>query len=355
MRDPSSWSFVIGRVFNITVRVHILFPLVAAGLIGRVAFTTNVVPGAWIDAAWLMALLFVLVFFHELGHCFAGRRVMGEANDILLWPLGGLAYVDVPHSPKAHLVTALGGPLVNVLFCLVCAGIMIFAFDTPFRPTWNPIWNPYRDVEGIVKLTTWSGAEVPVSVTQIGIISVARLFWISWLTLLLNLLPGFPLDGGRIFQSLLWPRYGYREATRYAIFSGFVVMMLFMIGSFIYNEVITLMLAFFIYISCKHEWIVLENGGEDSLFGYDFSQGYTSLERGEAQAAPPKRRRPNFFQRWLQRRAATRIQREQERQEADERRMDQLLEKIQRYGKESLTDEENRFLKRVADRYRNRP
>jgi hypothetical protein len=88
------------------------------------------------------------------------------------------------------------------------------------------------------------------------------------------------------------------------------------------------------------------------VFGYDFSQGYTSLERDEP--PPPRKRRPNFWQRWLQRRAARKLQAEAERREAEERRMDELLEKIQREGKQALTDEENRFLKRVADKYRNR-
>src|SRR5205085_6205411 len=103
----------------------------------------------------------------------------------------------------------------------------------------------------------------------------------------------------------------------------------------------------FIYVACKQQWIQLETGSEDTLFGYDFSQGYTSLERD--QPPPPRKRRPNFFQRWLQRRAARKLQREQEQQAADESRMDELLEKIQREGKQALTDEEHRFLKRVAD------
>src|SRR5262249_25640749 len=102
----------------------------------------------------------------------------------------------------------------------------------------------------------------------------------------------------------------------------------------------------------KQQLIHLETGGEDAPFGYDFSQGYTSLE-GEAAAAPPaRRRRPNVFQRWLQRRAARKAQRDVERREAEDRRMDELLEKVQREGLQSLSDEERRFLTRVSARYR---
>jgi stage IV sporulation protein FB len=155
-----------------------------------------------------------------------------------------------------------------------------------------------------------------------------------------------------MFQCLLWPRLGYRQSMLTAVFAGFIVMVIVAIFAIAVNELMPFLLALFIYQACKHQWILLETGGEESLFGYDFSQGYTSLERD--QPPPPRKRRPNFFQRWRQRRAALKMQREQEQQQAEESRMDELLEKIQRLGRESLTDEENRFLKRVADKYRNR-
>jgi stage IV sporulation protein FB len=122
------------------------------------------------------------------------------------------------------------------------------------------------------------------------------------------------------------------------------------------NDLLPFLLAVFIYQACQHQWMLLETGGEEAVFGYDFSQGYTSLERDkEEPPTTPPIRKVSWWQRWLQKRAARKIQRELDDREADERRMDQLLEKIQREGRQSLTDEENRFLKRVADNYRNRP
>jgi hypothetical protein len=179
---------------------------------------------------------------------------------------------------------------------------------------------------------------------------LARLFWVNWFLFLLNVvLIGFPLDGGRIFQCLLWPYVGYRQAMLAAIFAGYVTMFVVGIYAMVVEDLFALCLALFIYVSCNQHWIILETGGDESMFGYDFSQGYTSLERGEP---PRRRRRPSWWQRYLQKRAAKRLQREQDTREAEERRMDELLQKVQTMGLPALTEEERRFLKRVSDRYR---
>ena len=361
-RDPLAWSFPIGQMFGITVRMHILMPIVLVGFILREAFRKDVIPFTWADATVLMILLFFVVLLHEFGHCFTARLVGGEARDVLLWPLGGLAYVDVPHAPSAHFLTALGGPLVNVMICAASGLALTFAFDTSWRPPFNPLpeqfggWYPYRlDADGTTQLTTWAG-EVIRAKHHLAPLLLARLFLVSWILLLFNvLLVGFPMDGGRMLQAALWHWCGYRQSVLYAVFTGFGVMFLVMLAAFVFDAVLCLFLAFFIYASCKQEWQTLEGGGEESLFGYDFSQGYTSLEKDVPPAPPPRKKRQNMLQRWLQRRKQLRIQREQEQQQADERRMDELLQKIVQSGKDSLTAEETRFMKRVAQRYKNRP
>lgn len=353
MRDPFSWSFPIGRLFGIQVRIHWFFPIIALALIFRAQ--KDAAAGAWADATVVVLLLFFVILLHEFGHCLFAHWMNGEAREVLLWPLGGLASVDIPHTPKAHFWTAFGGPAINLVICAVAALILAFAFDASLQPPWNPFWASIRgDAGGYPEpLTTWGGESFPTN-DQV-ILLFARLFLVSWALFLLNvLLVGFPLDGGRMLQAIMWPYAGYRQSMIYAAYTGFGVAIIICFVCLVWNEVLLLFLALFIFTSCRQELHVVESGGEDSLFGYDFSQGYTSLERENSEPRQPRPKKLNFIQRWLQRRAQRKLQRELEQREAEEKRMDELLEKIQRSGKDSLTDEEQRFLKKVADRYRNR-
>lgn len=355
MRDPFTWSLPIGRVLGITVRVHILLVVVFLGFYLRVAYSKEVEfpAGAGIDTLILLGLLFLSILLHEFGHCYGARLMDGDAQEVLLWPLGGLASVEVPHTPRAHAVTTMMGPAVNLFLCLLAAAALASASLAPPWPVWDPFHAP---------LYNWSLAAAAHNgkywstgpMLEWWQLLAARLFFLNANLFLFNLIPAYPMDGGRLLQALLWPRLGYSRSTSWAVFVGFCAMFIMGVAAFAINESLLLGLALFIFFSCRQQWLLLETGGEEGVFGYDFSQGYTSLERGEPPAAPPKHRQPNFFQRWLQRRAERKRQREQENREADERRMDDLLDKIQRHGRQSLTDEENRFLKRVADRYRNR-
>jgi Zn-dependent protease len=411
MRDPLTWSFPLGRLFGVVIRVHVLFPLVALAVVLRVAVQKDAPSGLWLEAALLMVLLFFAVLLHEFGHCFGARWVDGDAHDILLWPLGGLAAIDVPHTPRSHLIAAAAGPAVNLALALVtflglAASSMTPTFNPwqdPFRPVlhnWSDrqdygtskfgggsfVFYGYKDAQGEwidakgvqeskkeahrEKIPSNDDVEVDEKKSEYYLKSphvrveaeqpyhmapwqalAAKFFYVNWVLFLLNLLPGFPLDGGRMLQCLLWTRSDFREATLKAIFCGFLLMIVIAVYALVINEMLPFLLALFIWYTCRSQWILLETGGEESVFGYDFSQGYTSLER---EASAPRRRRPNFFQRWKQRRAQLRMQREQETREAEERRMDELLEKVQREGLQSLTDEERRFLTRVSNRYRNR-
>jgi stage IV sporulation protein FB len=360
MHDPMAWSIPLGRLFGIVLRVHLLFPFVALGQVLHAQFYKPYpeyvpIPYTWLDVLILMLLLFVSVLWHELGHCFAARSVGGEANEILMWPLGGLANVEVPNQPRAHLITAAAGPAFNLLLCLVAAVLLLALADRPLQPPWNPLPGgyPFRHAEGLVTLTTYGGGTLELDPVRSPAVWVARLFWVNWFLALLNIvLVGFPLDGGRMLQAALWPSMGYHHSMQTAVFAGFVVVFVVGLYALVFSSVLALALALFIYFACQRQWILLETGGEEGVFGYDFSQGYTSLERDRDREAAPAKPRLSWWQRWMQRRAARRLAREQEQRAAEEKRLDELLDKINREGRASLTEEEARFLKRVSDRYR---
>jgi Zn-dependent protease len=362
MHDPFAWSIPLGRLFGITVRVHVFFPFVALGLILHVAFYKPypeypIPPFIWVDAAILVGLLFVSVLLHELGHSFTARAVGGESQEVLIWPLGGLARVELPHRPLEHFLTSAAGPAVNLVLVIVCLLLLLVAGDRHFQPVWNPLPSafPFRNMDGCVTLWTWAGEKVDNLSPYAPAVWLARLAWINYFLFLLNVvLVGFPLDGGQMLQAALWPSLGYRQSMLTAIFAGFIIVFVVGLYAIVTSQVLAVCLALLIYFACQRQWILLETGGEEGLFGYDFSQGYTSLERDQVQATPQVRK-VSWWRRWLQRRAARRLQREQEQREAEERRLDELLDKVHRQGQASLTDEEKRFMKRVSDRYKNRP
>jgi hypothetical protein len=316
-----------------------------------------------------------------------------------MWPLGGLAFCAVPHTARANLITAVGGPAVNVVICLV-AGAAIFAasytppinvFETsqlyyPELHNWQSGGDgyPYEETAVYVDETgkRWPhylvhqvsegqyaarllepGAKwvkvtpLAIHVYPAWVLWASRLFWMSWMLLLFNLIPAFPLDGGRILQCILWGRSGdYRSATQVACWSGLVTSLVFMLLSFWRNDALFLGLALFMMFASYQQLVMLDRGAEEAgAFGYDFSKGYGGFGPDEENAPPPKTKRPGPIKRWAQARRAKKMQKEIEQRAADEARLDELLDKIGRLGKESLTADEKRFMDRVSQRYRNRP
>lgn len=342
MNDPLSWSIPLGRWFGITVRMSLIFPLVSLGLVLRVASDHSAYLGT---AILLQVLLFLSVLLHEFGHCFTARAVDGDADDILMWPLGGLASVQLPHVPRAHLLTALGGPAVNLVLCVVTfAALTAFGYLPPF----SPFWNVY--VEGLYHWHsgTW------VADLGAGVRTLAQVFFVNWVLMLFNLVViGFPLDGARVLQALLWMRIGFASSMRLACWTGYVVAGLLMLIAMVTvkseaeGSFMLFALAVFIGLTCWQQLQLLSAGafGDEGFMGYDFSQGYTSLEQ---RSAP----RQSWWQRWKNEREAKRRLKQQAEEAAEQARVDELLVKVQEYGLQSLTNEERRFLNRVSAKLR---
>ncbi|MFI4896843.1 MAG: site-2 protease family protein, partial [Phycisphaerales bacterium JB059] len=204
--NPLNWGFTLYRAWGIRVRVHLLFVIF---LIARLIFTLPQDGIGRTYMLWLLAALFVLVLLHEYGHCVACRRVGGEADDIMLWPLGGLADCRPPHDWRASLITTLGGPLVNAALLLPLGmGVWIAT-----RELGSVIFNPFDPGSTLLALRT------PAPAGGIG----AQPWWLTalWSAHYANLIllgfnllvPMYPMDGARILHALLWRKMGHDRGT----------------------------------------------------------------------------------------------------------------------------------------------
>lgn len=384
MNNPMGWAVPLFRAFGVNVRVHIFYFLVVLGLFLREVFREGSVLTPMDVFLFLVPLPFVVILVHEYGHVFAGRHVGGECEEILMWPLGGLAFVDTPREWRAHTFTALAGPLTNVTQC-VLAAVVLLGFG--LIPTLNPLDGPwvcamknYRDGRTytseygykVYEPGTAVGADGTDKGVAVGkpealreaaekartehgyeralapgwLVWVNRLFWLNMVLTLLNLIPAYPLDGGQILQGLIWARSDYRQGTLVACVSGFVCGMAMFVVSIAVSEPLVIALCIAVLLTCWLKWRQLnESLGE---FGYDTEAGYRGMDDEDAPPKPQKK--VGYFKKWLQARAARKLQREHEQRVKDDERMDQLLEKIAR--KELLSDEERRFMQRVSERYR---
>jgi Zn-dependent protease len=137
--------------------------------------------------------LFLIVLTHEFGHAFACRSIGGQANLIVLWPLGGVAYVAPPQRPGAQLWSIAAGPLVNVILFPILTGLLLLAGYFG--------WN-----ESLPDLFRFLNS----------------LWAINLVLLIFNLLPIYPLDGGQILRSLLWFVLGRANSLLAATIIGFI-------------------------------------------------------------------------------------------------------------------------------------
>jgi Zn-dependent protease len=179
----------LGRVAGIDLYLHWSWFVVAVIEIGnRQGRYTSLV---WSALEYLA--LFAIVLLHEFGHALACRQVGGTVDRIMLWPLGGVAYVNPPQRPAATLWSLAAGPLVNVALLPVFGGAYFAAGALGWA---NSFTNVY---------------------TLLG--------WILWIDVILfvfNILPIYPLDGGQILRSLLWFFMGRARSLYVATILGFV-------------------------------------------------------------------------------------------------------------------------------------
>jgi Zn-dependent protease len=342
MRDLSSWSLNLGRWHGVQVRLHAFFLFFAVFTFFLAAREGH---GETLGyAAVALLILFLSVIIHEVGHCLAVVRAGGYPDEVVLGPLGGLVDIRAPHDPVSERLTALGGPIANACTAILCLPVLLLQ-NVPVLELLNPLRPPRTGFD-----------EEP------WLAGLTLVFWINWALAVVNLLPAFPFDGGRILRSLLWPKLkDYRLAAMHvARGAQIVAVLLCIVGVLAVDSNSTeavpawvplVLLSIFLFFGAKQQ---LEKLAAEELAegAFDVPEDYLGLADEPAARTHPAE--PTWFNKWVsKRRDLKRIRREQ--LEADEeRKADEILARVHAQGMGSISPAERDLLERVSARYRER-
>jgi Zn-dependent protease/CBS domain-containing protein len=218
-----SWSLNIGKVAGTVVRVHLTFLLFLAWIFA--ASYASGGPATAVNSLVFMVLLFLCVLLHEFGHIFTARAFGVPTPFVTLLPIGGVAQLErIPEEPGQEFLIAIAGPLVNVVITIL--------------------------------LVAFAGANLQTSAAagldnmQISLID--RLAAVNLFLALFNMIPAFPMDGGRVLRAVLASRFGYVRATEIAAAIGqFVAFALGFIGLMV--NPILIFIAIFVYLAASSE------------------------------------------------------------------------------------------------------
>jgi Zn-dependent protease/CBS domain-containing protein len=230
------WSWRLGRIAGIDVYVHATFALLLLW-VGLAYYAPRQSVEDAVGGLAFILCLFGIVVLHELGHALAARRYGIKTRDITLLPIGGVARLErMPEDPKQELVVALAGPAVNVVLAGVLFAVLLAAGQ-------------------------WVGPEqLAAFATSFGGGLLIQLFVANVFLAVFNMLPAFPMDGGRVLRALLAMRMDYVRATRTAAGVGQFMAVLFgLVGLFgfpplnIQPNLFLVIIALFVWVGAAGE------------------------------------------------------------------------------------------------------
>ena len=218
------WSTKVGKLAGIDVYIHFTFFLLLAW-IAFIYYNQGQSLSAALAGVMFILVVFACVVLHELGHALTARRYGITTRDIILLPIGGVARLEkMPDKPMQELWVALAGPAVNIVIAGTLAAYL-YVSDS-FTP-----------------ISQLSSASVSV---------VERIMAVNIFLVVFNMVPAFPMDGGRVLRALLATRLPYLKATQFAATLGQGIAVLFAIVGLFYNPLL-LFIAFFVWIGAAQE------------------------------------------------------------------------------------------------------
>jgi Zn-dependent protease len=217
------WALRLGNLYGVAIRIHFTFLFLLAFL-----FLIATLGGGWVAglrSVVFILLVFVCVLLHELAHSYVSIRYGLRVRSITLLPIGGLALLEeLPREPRQEIHIALAGPTANFILAL-WLGVLLY------------VVNPARDFAPVLS----------------GEALLPSLFWSNLYLGLFNLLPAYPLDGGRVFRAWLAGRMDYLDATRRAVGVGQFFSLLFMLAGLVRGEPWLIVIGLFVFWAAMTE------------------------------------------------------------------------------------------------------
>lgn len=225
----SRWSFPVARFFGIQVRIHATFFLLLVW-VGFGQWATGNSALAALRALLVTITVFTIIVVHEFSHALTARHFGVHTQDITLYPIGGISRMDrIPDDPRQELLIALAGPLVNVVFALLLWAWVVVSGDT-------------------LRFAVPGAPEAPLGL---------QFFWINVILAGFNLLPAFPMDGGRVLRALLSLKFPRVKATSWAAAVGQAFALLLATFGLFFNPWLIL-IAVFLWIGAQGELNALQ-------------------------------------------------------------------------------------------------
>ena len=209
-------------IFGIGIYIHVTF------LILPILFFMM----SGLKGVFVILFVFTCVTVHELFHSLTAKRFGIQVKNITLYPIGGVASISsFPEKPSQEFLIAIAGPAFNIIFSVIVFYplYMILGPEVLFRPS----------------MQSWPH-------------TLAYAFWVNPSLAAFNLLPAFPMDGGRILRSFLAQRLGLRKATQISVHIGHFFALIFGVYGFIYNHYMLVVIAIFIYLAASNEALMVE-------------------------------------------------------------------------------------------------
>ena len=233
-------SLQIANFFDIPVRVHWSFLL----LLAFAGISSQRLGDTWSETGWtflFVGAIFACVVLHEFGHALMARRFGVGTKDIILLPIGGLARLyALPEQPGQELLVAIAGPLVNLVIALLLSPIVWWQSGDEFHQL-------FRFFLGISPII---GSQEATFVQYF----IPALLLLNIILALFNLLPAFPMDGGRILRALLSYRMPRLKATRVAVRIGQILAILLSVYSVFDEKYSTALIGIFVFYMAQVEY-----------------------------------------------------------------------------------------------------